>query len=181
MPARETKQGQGPHPAWVAVIAVVVLVGLALLQRSSTKSRLVGKAAPDFALDIVGERGSSGDRVHLGDLKGKTVLLDFWATWCEPCQVVAPILQRVSQKHGNDGLVVVGVNTSDRAGMAPLFAQKHGLSYPIVYDAGDAVAHLYGVGSLPTLVVINARGEIAATRTGAESESEIEALIREAD
>jgi thiol-disulfide isomerase/thioredoxin len=177
----DTRPKGGVHPALVAGVVLSVLLALGLLQRSSSTSPMGGHAAPDFALDIVGDRSALGDRIHLEELKGKTVLLDFWATWCQPCQVVAPILQRLSQKHLGDDLIVVGVNTSDEPGLAPIFAKKKGLSYPIVYDVRDEVARRYGVASLPTLVVINAKGDIVAMRTGAESESEIEDLIREAN
>ena len=168
------------HPALVACLAVAVLFGIGFVQRKLGKSPGQGRPAPDFALEIVGDRASLGDRVHLDELKGKTVLLDFWATWCEPCQVVAPILQRISRKHQGGDLVIVGVNTSDQPGLASVFATRKGLTYPIVYDRGDEVARLYGVTNLPTLVVINPKGEIAAMHTGVESESDLEDLIREA-
>ena len=120
-----------------------------------------------------------GERVHLSDLKGQSVILDFWATWCEPCQIVAPILERISKKHQGK-LVVFGVNTSDAPGQAPIFAKKKGLSYPIVYDEGDEVAHQYGVENLPTLVVIGPDGNITSIRAGVESESAIEELVAKA-
>jgi len=176
----EAAQRKATHPAVVATIAVALLFGIAFLQRRFTSNRWVGRPAPDFALDLVSEdKASLGDRLHLSELRGKTVLLDFWATWCEPCQVVAPRLQRVAQKH-HDDLVVVGVNTSDEPGFAPVFAKKKGLSYPMVYDKGDEVAHKYGVTNLPTLVVINAKGDITAVQSGVESETDIEELIRDA-
>jgi len=116
----------------------------------------------------------------LAELKGHPVVLDFWATWCEPCQMAAPILDRVSRKNQGKGLVVVGVNTSDRPGLAPVFAKRKGLSYPIVYDSDEEVARLYGVSNLPTLIVINSAGNIVAVQTGFESESSLEDLVNQA-
>ena len=177
MAEREFYSGKILYPAIVALVTLSALFGLAILPRLFSDRRMVGKAAPDFTLDVV---TSEGDRIHLNDLKGRAVLLDFWATWCEPCQVVAPILDRVSRKHRDKGLVVVGVNTSDEAGRAPIFAKKKGLSYPIVFDADDEVARRYGVTNLPTLVAIGADGNIVEVRSGLEDENGIEELVTRA-
>ena len=71
-------------------------------------------------------------------------------------------------------------DTSDRPGLAPVFAKKKGLSYPIVYDEGDDVAQRYGVSNLPTLVVIDPNGKVVAVRTGLEDEGDIEDLVSRA-
>jgi thiol-disulfide isomerase/thioredoxin len=178
MAEREFYSGKILYPAIVALVTLSALFGLAILPRLFSDRRMVGKMAPDFALDVV--TSTDGDRIHLNDLKGRAVLLDFWATWCEPCQVVAPILDRVSRKHRDKGLVVVGVNTSDQPGLAPIFAKKKGLSYPIVYDADDEVARRYGVSNLPTLVAISADGTIVEMRSGLEDEKGIEELVTRA-
>src|SRR6185436_12350266 len=180
MAEREFYSGKILYPAIVALVALSVLFGFAILPRLFPDTALVGHAAPDFSPDVV---TGEGDRIHLNELKGQAVVLDFWATWCEPCQIVAPILDRISRKHQGKGLVVVGVNTSDRRGLAPLYAKKKGLSYPIVYDEGDDVAHRYGVYNLPTLVVIDRQGNVVAVRTGlegVEDERAIEDLVSEA-
>ena len=176
---REFYSGKILYPTIVALIALSVLFGFAILPRLLPDTALVGKTAPDFALDVVSD-GADKSRIHLGDLKGQTVLLDFWATWCQPCQVVAPMLDRISRKHQGKGLVVVGVNTSDQPGLAPLFAKKKGLSYPIVYDDGDDVARRYGVSNLPTLVLIDRQGNVVSVRSGLEDEGAIEGLVAEA-
>jgi len=179
MAEREFYSGKILYPAIVALVALSVLFGFAILPRLFEANSLVGKPAPDFALEVV-TGGATGDRVHLEELRGNAVVLDFWATWCEPCQRIAPVLDRISRKHQGKGLVVVGVNTSDERGKAPLFAKQKGLSYPIVFDEGDAVAQRYGVTNLPTLVVINAKGNIVAIRVAPEDESTIEGLVSQA-
>jgi cytochrome c biogenesis protein CcmG/thiol:disulfide interchange protein DsbE len=179
MAEREFYSGKILYPTIVALVALSVLFGFAILPRLFPTSTLIGRPAPDFALEVV-TGGAQGDRVHLSELKGQSVILDFWATWCGPCQIAAPILDRVSRKHQGKGLVVVGVNTSDQPGLAPAFAKKMGLSYPIVYDAGDDVARQYGVSNLPTLVVINPQGNIVAIRTGVEDEGALEDLVSDA-
>jgi thiol-disulfide isomerase/thioredoxin len=179
MAEREFYSGKILYPTIVALVALSALFGFAILPRLFPDTALVGKAAPDFALEVV-TGGAEGDRIHLQELKGQAVVLDFWATWCEPCQIVAPILDRVSRKHLGKGLVVVGVNTSDRPGLAPIFAKKKGLSYPIVFDEGDAIAQAYGVSNLPTLVVIDPQGNVIAVRSGLEDEGTIEDLVSQA-
>ena len=179
MAEREFYSGKILYPTIVALVALSVPFGFAILPRLFSANTLVGKPAPDFALDVVAS-GAAGDRIHLEELRGSAVILDFWATWCEPCQRIAPILDRISRKHQGKGLVVVGVNTSDEPGLAPAFAKKKGLSYPIVFDDGEQVAQRYGVTNLPTLVVINAKGNIVAIRVAPEDEGTIEDLISQA-
>lgn len=161
----------------VAFLVVSVLVGLFVLPNVfSMKSALVGKPAPDFALELI-SGADTGDRIHLAELKGHPVLIDFWASWCEACKVEAPVLDAIARRHNKRGLVVIGVATGDQSGDASRFAARHGLSYPIAYDTGDRVAATYGVSSLPTLVVIDANGNVTEVHTGYEGESALERIV----
>jgi cytochrome c biogenesis protein CcmG, thiol:disulfide interchange protein DsbE len=161
----------------VGFLMLAVAFGLFVLPRIFPgKSPLVGKPAPDFALDVI-HGGSPGDRVRLADSKGHPVLIDFWASWCEACRVEAPSLDAIGRRYGARGLVVVGVATSDQPGAAAHFATSHRLSYPIVYDADDRTATLYGVSSLPTLVVVDANGNVVHVSTGYESERALDNLV----
>src|SRR6185295_405487 len=81
MAEREFYSRKVLYPAIVALVALSVLFGFAILPRLFPESTLTGRPAPDFALEVVGA-GSSGDRIHLAELKGQAVVLDFWATWC---------------------------------------------------------------------------------------------------
>lgn len=167
-------------PLAAALFALALLLGLGVLPRLfGAKSALVGHPAPDFSLEVV-HNGEPGARIHLSEMQGHPVLLDFWATWCGPCQMQAPVLEKTFQKWRAQGVVIVGIDTSDEPNMAPAFARRRGLSYPIAYDAGEHVAATYRVESLPTMVVIDTKGNISAVRTGFEDESELEELIRAA-
>jgi len=164
----------------MAALAAIVLLVAALFPRFSVAtSPLVGKPAPGFALEVV-HNGEAGARLDLASLQGKPVILDFWATWCGPCRMEAPILDRVAHRYKDRGLVVVGVNTADAPGRAGPFAAKLNLSYPIVFDATKDVGDAYGVESLPTLVVIGRDGQVKAVRTGLVDEASLEALIAKA-
>lgn len=115
-------------------------------------------------------------------LKSATpTLVDFWATWCQPCRAEAPIVDRVSQRWRDRGVVVVGVNTdAPDQGDPREFALAHGLTYPIVHDGAGLASRVYEVDSLPTLVVVSPSGKITAVRTGITDDAELEKLIRQA-
>jgi cytochrome c biogenesis protein CcmG, thiol:disulfide interchange protein DsbE len=121
--------------------------------------------------------GEPGAQMRLSSLQGKPVLIDFWATWCGPCQLEAPILSRVAERYRDRGLVVLGVNTSDKAGQAAIFATRKGLSYPILFDDKGLANELYGVEALPTMVMIGKDGTVKAVRTGLVDEGAIDAMI----
>jgi thiol-disulfide isomerase/thioredoxin len=117
-------------------------------------------------------------RVDLASLRGHPVVLDFWATWCGPCQAESPIVNTIARRYEDRGLAVVGVNTSDEDGLAAAYVLKKGLRFPMVYDEGNAIAKKYGVTSLPTLVVISKQGKIVAVRNGVTSDGALDEIIR---
>lgn len=125
----------------------------------ATPSPLAGVEAPDFSLPIL-HGGSPGDRIHLAELRGEVVLLDFWASWCTPCVAQSRVLSELTKMPGGEDLHLVGINTADDPERGRQFAQDHALPYPNVLDTGG-VAEAYGAGSLPTLVVIDSRGKIS--------------------
>jgi thiol-disulfide isomerase/thioredoxin len=116
----------------------------------------------------------------LAGLRGRVVVLDFWASWCGPCRLVAPHLSRWQTAYGARGLAVVGV-TSDPVPVAYRTAQALDMRYAVVSDAGDQTATRYGVRALPTLFVIDKRGVIREVVTGYEPsrQAELERLVQE--
>ena len=103
-------------------------------------------------------------------LRGHAVVLDFWATWCGPCQAEAPIVNTIAQRYKDRGLVVVGVNTSDEDGLAARFVAEKGLTFPIVYDEGNSDREATTAStSLPTLIVVSKTGKIVAIRTASRA------------
>ncbi len=174
--AAATDEGKVLYPLSLVGILLAMLFAFAVLPRlfSPSQSAFVGKDAPDFTLDLVAN--GETPTVALAEFKGKPVLLDFWATWCGPCQAEAPIVNKVAQRFKEKGLVVVGVNTSDAPGRAAPWVKAHGITFPIAYDP-DTVAPKYGVENLPTIVLVSKEGKVLAVRTGVTTDAELERLV----
>lgn len=175
---------------WRSLLVVVALAaGFALVPRAlrSCEGAQSNEIAPGFHAKIVANADNVGpladgaaasSTLDLGALKGRPVLLDFWATWCGPCQAEAPVLNSLAQRYKDRGLAVVGVNTSDEDGLAAAFARKKNLGFPMVYDQGNTIAKAYGVSSLPTLVLVSKEGKIVALRQGVTSEEALEDIVK---
>ena len=169
-------------------LVLVLLGGFALLPRVFHHEI---HDAPDFALDVVANGGglttatptpsTPPTSLKLSELRGNAVLLDFWATWCQPCRAEAPIVDRVWRRWRDKGVVVVGVNEDKPdEGDPAAFAQSAGLTYPIVRDPTGVAMRSFEADSLPTLVVVSRTGKVTAVRAGITSDSELERLVRQA-
>src|ERR1700690_1927207 len=138
-----------------------------------------GEPAPEFALPRID--GTPGT-LALELLRGQVVVLDFWATWCEPCVAMLPVLDATQRAWAPRGVEFVGVN-SDGGGATldeiKAFIAAHPIPYPIVLDEG-LVGGLYKVEALPTLVVVGRDGRIRRTFIGTTSESALESALRDA-
>jgi cytochrome c biogenesis protein CcmG/thiol:disulfide interchange protein DsbE len=119
-----------------------------------------GAASPDWSL-----KTADGTTVSLKDFRGKVVVLDFWATWCGPCRMAMPGMQKLHDKYKGRPVVVYGVNCWERGGSPMEFIKRSGHTYPQLLNA-DSVAAAYGVSSIPTLIVIDPEGKIIHRSTG---------------
>jgi thiol-disulfide isomerase/thioredoxin len=124
----------------------------------------VGSVAPLWTLPT-----PDGGTLSLEDLRGKVVIMDFWATWCGPCREVMPSLQAIHESHSDD-LVVIGVNTWENADPVAFMAEN-GYTYQIVL-AGDEVAQQYFVDGIPTFYVVDQDGNVAFHAVGADPANE---------
>lgn len=152
------------------------------------KSPLMGKPAPEFNLDNL-----NGQKVSLTSYRGKAVMLNFWATWCTPCQIETPWLVQLRNKYASQGFEVLGISSQgddatpkdktvwdkDKAAIAK-FAEQKKLPYPVLLG-GDGISQPYGgVEDLPTSFFVNRKGVVVAAEMGLTSESTLEADIQKA-
>lgn len=122
----------------------------------------VGKPAPDFQF-----QSPEGQATSLGNLRGKPVILNFWATWCYPCVYEMPYLQQVHEEWAAEGLVLLAINIGGTSSQVKHFLQSHNLSLPVLLDTKQDVARRYGIQYIPTTFFIDKDGVIKAVRVGA--------------
>jgi len=145
---------------WAVALAVTLMFAFVILPRlDPNPPSLIGQTAPEFAMDLL-HGGDPGDRVRLADLKGRVVVLDFWASWCKPCADQAAIMEELARAFADRGVYVLGVATSDTPEDAQSFIERHQPSYAMAFDRENAVAQAYRVTVLPTVVVIDPTGKV---------------------
>jgi cytochrome c biogenesis protein CcmG, thiol:disulfide interchange protein DsbE len=134
------------------------------------RDEIVGHPAPRFALPVVG----GADSLALASLTGHVVIVDFWASWCTPCEAAVPHLDAWQQRYPS--LRIVGVSGDDDGDIAR-YASTREIAYPLVRDDGDAVATEYQVAALPTLVVIDRIGVVRYVDVGGRNFGAIETIV----
>lgn len=160
--------------ARLAVVAALALLGYAVLRPEAPAPMSVALArgqrppAPDFRLPHF-----TGGTLALSDLRGRTVVLNFWASWCTPCRDEMPLLQRAWRTYGERGVTVVGINIHDRETDARRFLVQTGIGYPSVRDPDGSVGRLYGITGLPETFFISRTGRVTGRFPGAVVEWEV--------
>lgn len=134
-----------------------------------------GRPAPDFTL-----LDPDGQSVSLSDWRGRPVLINFWASWCGPCEVEMPDIQAAYEAHAGQDLVVLAIAVDDSAENVRRFFEKHGLTFQPLLDDGQ-VSRAYQVFGLPTSFFVSADGEVVAVHTGVLTESKIEEYLARAE
>ena len=120
-----------------------------------------GNKAPDFTAELI-----DGSSISLSDLKGKPVIINFWATWCGPCVREMPAFERLKEDFG-DEIGIIAVNCGDDADTVKDFVDEYGYTFPVVLDEDYEVTMLYPSNSIPYTVVLDANGKITHVSTGA--------------
>lgn len=162
----------------LGVLALIVVFSIFLATRqpvsdaTSTQSPLLGKLAPAISANEIG-----GGNFSLKSDLGHVVVLNFWASWCNPCVVEAPNLSTFAWQQRHHGVDVVGVVFNDTLASASAFAKHYGSLYPSIIDPGGTIANNYGVTSPPTTFVINAHGRVAATLIGPVSVAQLDQVL----
>ncbi len=142
------------------IIGFVVICGLAFglvfMQGAKYEPVLLGKLAPDFALDDL-----KGETRKLSDYHGQVVFLNFWATWCKPCQEEMPSMEQLHQDleaEFSDGFVMLAVSIDKSADDIPAFMAKHKLTFPVLHDRWGKVDRIYKIMGVPETYIIDQTG-----------------------
>ena len=159
----EQEQAEPPPHRGLSLAAIVVLIGVALtvlvfgiaLVRVQ-QGRPTAGPAPDFSLTTL-----DGKPFHLSDEKGKVIVINFWASWCEPCRQEAPALESLWQQYQNQNVVFLGITYADDPKDSEAFMQQFGMTYPVADDGhADVSKGLYRIQGVPETFVIDKQGNI---------------------
>jgi peroxiredoxin len=167
----------GKHRVWVqtVILAALVLVGGFAIGQSlffGNDTPREGNKAPGFSLL------GMDDKTHrLEDYRGKPLIINFWASWCEPCKVEMPAIQNQYMKWKDKGVQVIGMNLDEPQVTVQSFVKQYQLTFPILYDPGWVVRDLYGVTKYPTTFFIDASGEIRLIKLGVMDEAFIDETL----
>ena len=172
------------------VSLIIVSIGLVYFLYSGLQhnpkdipSTLIGKVAPDFRADwISGQRyipKAAKDHYRLSDLKGRMVVLNFWASWCYSCRQEAKDLEAFHQRTKDGGKVaIVGIAIQDTIEAASAFAKKYGKTYPLGLDVTGSIAIDYGVTGVPETFIIDPSGKIVHKEVGPVTVPFLEKIIK---
>ena len=149
------------------ILAVVAVVGLIVFEIASAGSGGKPKSAPPLPSAVL-----QAPKATLAGLRGKPALINFWASWCEPCRKEAPELEQLSRSlHGAARLV--GVDYTDRSDSARDFIHRYGWTFPVLSDPDGIYGARYRFSGLPTTVVLDSRGRIVETLRGPQTAADL--------
>ncbi|MDE0159842.1 MAG: TlpA disulfide reductase family protein [Candidatus Dadabacteria bacterium] len=159
----------------IALLAYTLWSGLSGKGDVQTPSQLVGRPAPEFAL-----KSFSGEKVRLSDFRGKTLLVNFWASWCHPCREEAPVLERIYMSLSGNQVEFIGINIMDDRKSAEEYIKSFGGSFVNIYDPENRIHLDYGVGGVPETFFVNPEGIITGKHRGPLTEKMIMSYIENA-
>ena len=168
-----------PLAAVLIVAALVALLAYGVAQNepddSIDSAVAAGKrpSAPGFDLPRLGAPG----RISLASLKGKVVVLNYWASWCPPCRGESPVLERWHRRIAPRNATVLGIDVLDVNSDARAFARRYGLTYPSVRDGDGGTRKSFGVNGQPETIVIDRRGRVATTFRGPVTDADLERTL----
>jgi len=145
-----------------ALLGLLITFGDRLFNNLFSIAQLptIGESLEGFSLQDI-----SGNQVSLADFSGKPLVINFWATWCKPCENELPLLREIAQKSPN-GLQVIGINVEEDVYIVNNFQQKIGINFPILLDSNGNVADQYLINGYPTTFFVDASGVLRAINIG---------------
>jgi cytochrome c biogenesis protein CcmG, thiol:disulfide interchange protein DsbE len=170
-------------PGLVALAAIAVLAILVFgVARDTTNTSLDAQLAKglhpvapatNLTLPILGGKGDE----DLADLRGKVVVVNVFASWCDPCAAEAPVLEQLQKQIVGRDATILGVTYEDAAPDSEQFVKTHGITYPVVRDVGDAFTQDWGTSGVPETYIINRQGRVAAVRRYQVSRSWLDSTL----
>jgi cytochrome c biogenesis protein CcmG/thiol:disulfide interchange protein DsbE len=146
--------------AWALVLGLLGILGFGLV-RAQQGSLGVGSRVPDFTLTTF-----EGDQIHITDLRGQVVLINFWASWCTTCKVEARELEQVYQMYKDRGVVFLGVDYVDSEPEALAYLERYGITYPNGQDKGTRISQAFRVRAVPETFIVDPEGRVADVMIG---------------
>jgi cytochrome c biogenesis protein CcmG/thiol:disulfide interchange protein DsbE len=184
-PAAPAPDEKRKLPAWAVVVGIVVLLIaslLALLLIKPPQKSLCDEPAPAWTLNLFEEYRGGLDKnsISLDDLRGKGVVLNFWASWCKPCEEEAAALEAAWQKYKDKGIAFIGVDYLDQEPAAKRYLEKFGVSYPNGPDLASKISKRYTIRGVPETFFIDPEGNLVGCRkVGPLSVGELDQRISE--
>ncbi|ALX47989.1 thiol-disulfide oxidoreductase ResA [Lentibacillus amyloliquefaciens] len=162
----------------LAVLLVAVIYALASnFTKDQTEVR-AGTQAPDFKLEQI-NKNNEKETIQLSELEGKGVMLNFWGTWCEPCEDEMPYMESLYPEYKEKGVEIIAVNLDTTQFVVDRFINKYDLTFPVPYDSNEEVMNTYQVGPLPTTFFINPEREIVEVVEGGLTLDKIEGYLQQ--
>ena len=164
--------------AGLILVGLVWLLGWSLLHKEPLTGlsgiTMVNRPAPDFTLTTF-----DGTKISMADLKGKPVVLNFWASWCPPCRVEAPLLEQAWRAYKERGVSFLGVDLQDKKEDALAYIREFGITYSMGPDPTGEISIDYGVSGLPVTFFVSREGEIVRRWVGAIERGVVISAIEE--
>lgn len=160
----------------LVLLAAVSYALISNLTKDTTKID-VGMQAPDFQLEQI-NKNNERDIVKLSDLEGKGVMLNFWATYCKPCEFEMPFMQKLYPEYKAKGIEIVAVSLDATELVIDRFIDKYDLTFPIPHDKNGQVMNLYGIGPIPSTFFISPEGEVVKIVEGALTLDKLEGYLK---
>lgn len=159
------------------LVAAVVFALVSNFKKDSTIYK-VGDQAPDFELLQINSNNEE-ELIRLSDLEGKGVMLNFWATFCKPCEEEMPYMEELYPAYKDEGIEIVAVSLDATQLVIDNFIKKYDLTFPIPHDTNGSVKDLYKIGPIPSTFFINPDGEIEEIVEGALSLQRLEEYFQQ--
>ncbi len=166
----------------LSVLVVLASLGYAMIKREHQRDTPESGPAPDFEVTMFdyAPMVMRSETVSLESLRGKAIVINFWASYCVPCQQEAPMLERIWREYKEQGVVFLGINTEDPLKETLDYLARYGITYPNAPDKGARMEHAYRITGIPETFVIDTHGQIVQHYLSAPNERDFRAAIERA-